>query len=817
MGVVGMNEALQDIRYAVRLLFRNPIFTAAAVLTLALGIGLNAAVFSVVHGMLFRPIPGVENEAELVQVYRQWPGNLRYGSNSIPHYQSIRDENSVFSDVAAFTIFPANLSTDGRSEMTLGMIVSANFFQALGASTVMGRAFLPEEAVGPGAHPVVVLSYGTWQGRFGGDPDILERSVNVNGHTYSIVGVAEEGFRGTRPVLEPAFWAPLMMQAELMPNASNRIEARGSNFLQAFARLAPGTSVEQARENMNALTARLREEFPGNYADSEILLVPQTEAGMAPQFRSAQVGLSTVVMVVVGLLLLIACVNVANLFFARARERRQEMGIRLSLGAGRGRIVRQLLTESLVFASIAGGLGIGLAYLAIEAANGIQLPSPFPIVFDFALDAPVLGFALAVTLLTGLVFGLAPALQASRSETVSALKGAAAGNRSRSYFSNGLVVAQVALSLLLLIGSGMFLQNLRSATQIEKGFESENLLIASVDPSLLGYDRGRSEVFYRTLTERVASLPGVLSVGLGQAVPLGFSSQQNGVTVPGYEPREGELMSIDYNIVDPGYFQAMGVELLTGRAFDEADDERGAPVIIVNQQMAERFWPGESALGKIVTTSGADREVIGVVENGKYRTLGEEPLRYMYFAQGQTFRPDMTIHVRTAGDPNALVGPLRSEILDLDPEMAMYGVQTMDAYLGLAMMPARVAGLTLGAFGLLGLILAAVGIYGVMAYSVAQRKREIGIRIALGANRGSVLGMVVGQGMALAGIGVAIGLAGALGASRLVASLLYTGEAITPTTFLGVPVALSLVALLATYLPARRAAGLDPMRVLRMD
>jgi len=629
-------------------------------------------------------------------------------------------------------------------------------------------------------------------------------------------GLGPEGFRGVISVMEPEFFAPLMMQSELMPNQAGMIDLRGNSFMQSIGRLAPGVGVEQARERMEALLVQLAERYPDEYEDESVTLVPQSEVGIMPQFQSAQVGLSTVIMVVVGLLLLVACVNVANLFLARSRERQREMGVRLSLGAGRGRIVRQLMTESLVFAAIAGAAGIVLAQLAVEAVSRIEIPTPVPIDFGLSISGPVLAFALGVTLFTGLVFGLLPALQASKPETVSALKGASRG-AGGSRASSILVVGQMAMSLLLLMSAGLFVQNLREAVTVDRGFDESNLVVASLDPSLIAYDEVRTRAFYDALLQELRAMPEVQEAAVGQFVPLGFSSSQRGVQVPGYDPAPDEQMSIDYNIVGPGYFQAMGVRFLEGRPFDTRDDEAGPPVVIINEALANRFFPGESALGKVIGTAGEEREVVGVVATGKYGSLGEAPKGFMYLSLGQLPRSDLTVHVRTAGPPTELVQPLRAAVRSLDPEMPVYSLQTMEAHLGLALLPARVGGMALGGFGILGLILAAVGIYGVMAYSVARRKREISIRVALGADRGSVLGMVVGQGMKLAGVGVVIGQVAALGASRLVESLLYGGSAVNPVTFIGLPMVLIGVAFLATWLPARRAAGIEPMRVLRTD
>ncbi len=813
-----MTDLLQDLRYALRMFVKNPVFTAAAVVTLALGIGLNAASFSAVHALLLRPLPGVQEPERLVQLYRTWPG-IEYGSNSIPHFRDLQERGEgLFEGVAAWSFQPVSLSTEGRSEIAMGQMVSANFFDVLGVEAARGRTFLPEESRGPGAHPVVVLSHGEWRSRFGGDPDVVGRTVSLNGRRFEVVGVAPEGFKGPVSIAAPALWAPLVMQPQLEPGAGSKMENRGSNFLSVLARTRPGTTVEQTRRGTETILAGLRDDHPEHYERSGIRVVPQEEAGIHPMFRDAQVGLSTVVMVVVGLLLLIACVNVANLFLARAADRRREMGIRLSLGAGRGRVVRQLLTESLLLAAVAGTAGLALAFGAVRVLSRVQLPTDMPVDIDVAVNGPVLLFTLVVAGVTGLLFGLVPALQASKPETVSALKGesgAAPGKERR--VSRGLVVVQMALSVVLLLGAGIFLRNLQAATEIDVGFEAENLLLASVNPGLQGYDRARTESLYRELRERLESRPDVQAAAWAEVVPLGFSGQQTGVSVPGYEPGPEEQMSIDYNVVGPGYFQAMGISVLRGRGFTARDDTASAGVIVVNETMAERFWPGRDPVGEIVQTGSRERRVVGVVESGKYSRLGEEPLDYMYLPMAQVFQHSGTLHVRTSGDPAALAPEVRRLVRERDPALPVFDVRTMENHLGLAMLPARLAGGALGLFGLLGLTLAAVGIYGVTAYSVARRTREIGIRVALGAGRGRVVRTVLGSGVRLTLLGVAIGVATSLGVAGFLRDLLYTGRAVDPVAFVSVPLLLAAIALAATWLPARRAASVDPVRALRSE
>jgi len=811
-----MTHLVQDLKVAVRMLLKNPLFTSAAVVTLALGIGLNTAVFSAVYDLVLKPLPGVEKPDELVQVFRSWPG-IEYGANSIPHYFDVRDRSSkAFSGVAAWSMEPASVTVAGEAEIVLGKMVSANYFQVLGVNAEVGRVFIPqEEGRAPGAHPVCLISHNLWVNRYGSDPDVIGQSMVVNGHPYEILGVVPAEFRGVIPILQTDVWVPLMMQREFMPG-SDRFERRGNNFMQLIARLRPGVTPERAQESLNAITLQLRDEMPDEYEGAEMLLIPQSEVVLSPEMRNAAMGLSGVMMGVVGLLLLIACVNVANLFLARAQDRKREMGIRLSIGAPRRRVVAQLLTESMVFSVVAGVAGLLLAFVAVKAASRITLPIDIPHSFDISINGTVLLFSLAVTLMAGMIFGLAPALQASRPDLVTALKGEVSAQGAKgSRTSRILVVGQMALSLVLLISAGLFIQNLQASSEIDKGFDAENVLLAAMDPSLQGYSREDAENFYRDLLQRVRALPGVTVAALGDQVPLGFSHSQTSVEIPGYDPSPQEQMSIDYNQVSPGYFAAMGIPFLRGREFTDEDRPDAPGVMIVNQRFVDRFWPGEDPIGKQVNVSGRERTVVGVVPTGKYGSLGEAPLAFQYFPFPYT--RGAYLHARTAGDPEALLGSIREVVRGLDPNMPLFDVKTMTSHLGIALMPARLAGIVLGFFGVLGLILASVGVYGVMAYSVAQRTREIGIRVAMGAKRSEVSGLVLRQGFKLVLVGGIVGIVGALGVSQVIKSLLITGQAWDPVTFVGVPLLLGGVALLATWLPARRAAGVDPVKALKQE
>ncbi len=812
-----MSTLLADLRFAIRLLLKKPLFTALAVTTLAIGIGLNTAVFSAVDALLTRPLPGTEKPDQLVQLYRTQPG-MAYGSNSIPHWRDVRERTTdIFSDVALWNFATLSLSNAGKAEFAQGQLVSANYFATLGVTPLMGRVFSQEEEVGELAHPVVVLSYDAWQRRFGGAPDVIGKTLILNGATHTVIGVAQRAFQGALPIITPELWIPLTQIAVANPEGALSKDNRGWNSYNVIARLAPGVTATQASERLNALSAALLAELPDAYQDRGIALVKQSDAGIHPMLRSAQVGLTTVVMAVVVMLLLIACVNVANLFLARAQDRWREMAVRLSLGARRRVLIRQLLTESVVFALVSGIVGVFIAWWAISLANNIRLPVSFNFSPDLRLSVPVLLFTLAVTLGTSLVFGVAPALQATRPALIPALKGEAPAGGTRSRLSNVLVVAQMALSLVLLVCAGLFLRNLRSATDINKGFDESGIVLGVVDPSLQGYSRARSEEFYRRLFERLRTLPGVQHVAAIADAPLGLSNSDRGVTIPGYEPAPNEGMSVLYNSVIPGYFETMGIPLRSGRDFTATDDSTAARVAVVNERFVERFWPDGNPVGRTFRAGGRDHTIIGVVPTGKYRRLGEPAEAYMYFAQSQQWRGSMTLVVKATGEPSLLMPRIRAEVAALDPDMPLADLQTMTSHLGLTLLPARLTGTVLGIFGILGLLLAAVGMYGVMSYSVAQRTREIGIRMAIGAARGEVIGMVMRQGLLLVLIGGAIGLAAAFGAAQLIRGQLYGASGLDPLTFFAVPLVLLSVAALATWLPARRAADTDPVLAMRAE
>ncbi len=809
---------LRDLRLAWRLFIKNPGFTAIVVTTLALGIGLNTAVFSAVDALLLRPLPGVRAPNEVMQLYRKWPGDMKYGSNSVPHFQSLRERTTdVFSDVAAWDFESMSITTAGQPRRVFGQMVSANFFSLLGVRPLKGRLFLPEEDIGRDGHRVVVLSQATWTTMYGGDPAIVGKQIVLNGNSYTIVGIAPGEFRGIIPVVQPAAWIPLTQWSDARPGNVKGYENRSNNSLNVIARLKPGVTVAMARARLDALVTELRGVYPEDYKENGITLVPQSEAGVHPMFRSAEVGLTSIVMAVVAVLLLIACVNVANLFLARARDRAREMAIRLSLGARRSVLLRQLLVESLFFAAASGVASLAVAWWAIGITNKIDLPFDIGFSADLHLSPSVLFFTLGASIVTGLLFGIAPALQATRPSLVPALKGESAAGRSRSRASSGLVVAQMALSIVLLVCAGLFLHNLQAATSVDKGFDSSHLLIANVDPSLQGYDQARSVEFYRRLTERLTANPAVRHVSTATLMPLGLDNNDWSVTIPGYTAGANEMMSVENNIIGTDYFASMGISIIKGRGIEARDDSTAQKVIVINQHFADHFWPGQDPLGRTVHTGGSDHVVIGVVPTGKYNRLGEDPISYMYLSQGQHFQAGRWLQVRTAGDPQAFAPTLRAEIAAIDQQMPVADLKTMETHLGIALLPARITGAVLGVFGLLGLGLAAIGLYGVMSYAVAQRTREIGIRMAIGAGRGDVVRLLMRQGLGFVVAGLVIGLVLAIGAAKLASSQLYGSGGFDVITFVAVPIVLIGVAAFAIWIPSRKASGLDPVIALRQE
>jgi predicted permease len=817
-----MLPLLEDARYALRTLSKTPGFTAAIVVSVALGIAANATVFSVANGLLWGVLP-VKDPGRMVMFSE---GN----SFSYPDYLDYRDQTSrVFEGVAAhFPFIPASIGGSGQPERVWGQTVSGNYFRLLGVNPVLGRSILPEDDQAEGSAAVVVLSHALWQRRFGSDPNVPGRAVVLNGQRYTVVGVAPTGFYGTDRGIQPDFWAPLSMAEQLMPdlNRDSMRSKRDMHWLLLNARLKPGVSRAQAVAMVNVLKKRLDDTWRKDEKQHAPAVTLDPAGGMIGGGATPALGMMTVLMVVVGLVLLVACANVANLLLARATGRQREIAIRLAIGATRRQVIRQLLVESVLLAVTGAAAGFVLAAAAAAAISQFRLPLPFPVVFDFNVDLRVLLFTGGLSILIGILFGLAPALRATRPDLVEALKNESPvfGRLRRFSLRNALVVVQVALSLVLLVGAGLFLRSLRNASSIDIGIKPDNVLLMAVDPKLNRYSREKTQQFLEQLRERVSALPGVRSMSFVDSLPLSIGGVNYGFRIEGGKGRAEQTLVADTFNVGSGYWETMGIPLLRGRDFSrKTGDDRAA---IVNQTLARHAFGNEDPVGRQMLSDELGQKtsytIIGVARNSKSRTLGEEPRDCAYlFVEAN---PDkafsffgISIAVKTAGNPAALARPVRDRIAALDPNLAILSTETMREHVDKSLLIPQVSATLLGVSGAVGLILAAIGLYGVMSFSVRRRTREIGIRMALGAEPGGVLAMVVRQGLMLTGVGLAIGLAISLAVGRLAESLLYGVGGTDPITLIAVPFVLLSATLVAIVVPARRAARVGPTTALRME
>jgi predicted permease len=811
-----METSVQDIRYAFRAMLKTPGFTAIAVLSLALGIGANAAIFSLVNAILFRPLP-VSEPARLFDVIPTRQGS-EFNNFSYPLYRDFRDRNEVFEGLAVYRFAPVSLSREGNNERIWGYLVSGNYFDLLGVKPAAGRFFTQEEDRVPGANAVAVLSYGCWKRRFGGDPNLVGKEITINGNRFDVVGIAPEGFGGTVIIFTPEIWVPAMMAGQIEPG-SNWLDQPGNGVLFAFGRLKTGVSQAQATQSLSALMASLASVYP----HLEGFTVELSPPGLVlPMLRNGSLAFSFVLMGAVGLVLLIACTNLANMLLARATRRRKEIAIRLSLGASRGRLIRQLLTESVLLALVGGAIGWLVALWMVNLVSAFKPPTDFALTIDLKVDWRVLLFSLIVSLISGMIFGLMPALQTTKSDLVSALKdeSAGAGHR-RSRLRSALVVAQVGLSLVLLVAAGLIVRSLQRVQMIGPGFKTDRTITMSVDLGLQGYTAERGQEFYKELIARADVLPGVRSASLANYLPLAMNRNTMSIYIEGQPvPRPSEVPEIQNSSVWPKYLETMGIPLVDGREFTVLDNKKETRVVIVNETFASRYWPGQNALGKRISTSkpeGPFWEVIGVAKDGKYWSLGEDPQPFIYFPMMRDYESSAALVVSTTTDPTSLINALRREVQQMDASLPVFGAKTMDEHMRLSLLPLRAGAWVAGSFAFLALTLAGLGIYGVMAYSVSQRTREIGIRMALGATSRDVLSLVIKQGMQLSAIGLGVGLAGSLAATRLMSSVLYGVSATDAVTFALVSSLLAVVVLAACYIPARHAARVDPMVALRYE
>ncbi len=828
-----MHRIRHDFRYALRLLSKNPAFTVMAVITLAVGIGLNSAVFSVVNAVLFKPLPVAAPE-ELASIYATVPdGFTSHEPMAFPDYADLRAESRSFAGLIAYSFTPLVFEGDDAGQLVVAELVTGNYFSTLGIAPFLGRCFTAEEDRPGDARAVAVLSHSAWKRRFGSDPDVLGKTIRLNGHPFTLIGVAAPGFFGLRRGLSPELWLPMRMRTALGAASAvdtgdatpglDRLEDRARRWLWVMGRLAADSSFEQAQAELRAMSAHLQAEYPETNGERTFALVPAGKVRILPGVDAALHAASLVVMGVVALVLLIASGNIANMLLARAIARRKEIATRLALGASRGALVRQLLIESLLLSLVGGGLGLFLALGSNAVLNSLRLPLPVDLVLGLSLDLRVFLFTLAVSTLTAVAFGLAPALEATRANLSTALVGesrAAGGGRARRRLRSALVVAQVALSMLLLICAGLSVRSMQNAHHIDPGFDPSGVAVARFAPDFQGYTPAQAEEFYRQLTAGVEALPSVRSVGLASHVPLALAINVETV-VPeerGAVPTQ-EWPQVDATVVDPGYFETLRIPLLQGRAFTEHDTADSPLAAVVNEELAGRFWPQADALGKRLRVDGVEGsyEVVGVVRNGKYRTLGEAPRPYLYRALAQNFDGTQMLLARFGGDPGVTLGAIRWKARELDEKIAVSGLSTLEETISTALLLPRTGALVFGLFGLLGLLLATIGIYGVVAYAVSQRTHEIGIRMAMGARRGNILFQMVWEGLALTLVGVVLGLAAAALTTRALAAVLYGISATDLSTFIAVPLVLLLVALFASFVPAERASKVDPLVALRYE
>ncbi len=816
-----MQTFWQDIRYGARMFVKNPSFTFIALVSLALGIGANTAIFSLVNTVLLRPFPVQEPQqiyAFAVQSKDGGPGAFSY-----PDYVDFRDRNEVLTGLYASRISPMSLSNNGNNERLWGYSVSGNYFNLLGVQAIHGRVFTAEDDQVKLGHPVAVLSYACWQRRFGGDPGIVGKNVLLNHHSYQVLGVTPEGFAGTDLIYSPEIWVPIMMQEWIEPG-NPWLDKRSTHNIFVTGRLKPGVNKEQAETSLNIIAKQLGEEYPD---DDEGLSISLMQAGfILPSIRDAFVSFSAVLLVTVALVLLIACTNLASLMLARATKRRKEIAIRLSIGASRWVLIRQLLTESLLLSLIGGGIGLLLAVWLLDLVAAFKPQIDIPLTIDLHMDWRVLAFSIFISLLTSILFGLIPAFQATKPDIVSTLKDETTiGGYKRSRLRNALVVAQLSLSLLLLIAAGLMLRSLQHLQTMNPGFAVKNGLLASFDLGLQGYDQARGEQFQKRIIERVNAIPGVRSAALTDLFPLSINYSANAVYIEGQPPLRGtEVPNVMVASVSRDYFKTMEIPLLAGRAFTEQDDAKATQAAIVNEAFIRRLMPEvkspDEAIGKRFSYRGNDgpfMQIVGVAKDGKYWTIGEAAQPFSYTPLLQSYVSSTTMVIRTSVEPRSLLTAVQREFQKLDETLPVFGVKTLDEHLGISLFPARIAALLLGSFGCIALILAAIGIYGVMAYSVAQRTREIGIRMALGAQTLDVLKMVLKQGALLVAIGLAIGLLASLVLTNFMSSVLYGVSATDLLTYAVVSAVLTGVALAACFVPARRAAKTDPMIALRYE
>ncbi len=816
-GLPMIETTLQDLRFGLRMLRRSPGFSLLAILCLTLGIGANAAVFSWVEGILFRPYPLVSHQEQLLALTGTTRGESGRTGISWPDLLDLQRSSTLIDSFIVNKIMGTTLSVGNRAERMTGSIVSANYFDAIGVHPILGRGFEPGEDVGRNAHPVTVISYQLWKGKYKGDPQIIGKTERLNGVIHTIVGVEPEGFYGTFVGWAMQFWVPASME-EIFEAGGYKLEDRGARWIEAYARLKPGATQAQAQEEISAAAKRLEAEYPETNRGCGIHLWPLWQT----PFNNAGTLLPTleIMIAVVVFVLLIACANVGNLLLVRSIARRHEMTVRLAMGAGRGRLLKQLFTEGVILSAIGAGGGLLVAHwcrhalvLLFPARGGVAMHLPGEI------DWRVLALSAGVCVIATLLLGLVPAMQTGKIDLAGALKSDSAGvvgGGGKAWVRSGLVVVQVSLSFVLLVGAGLLLQSLQRIRNTSPGFSTRGVMVTAVDLVSAGYDVQRAQNFQDELLDRVKALPGVESAAFARMTPLSYGSfSSTPIAVDGYQPTPEEQPTVQYNEVGPDYFRTMGIPLVSGREFTRADDGKAALVAVVNETMAAHYWRDRNPIGERVQVKGRWMQVVGVAKDSKYQSVREAPNPFFYVSRRQNFSRGGGLHIRTPMSPETMATVLGREVHALDPDLALYEVITLQEQVDRSTSPQQVAVTLVGVLGGLALLLAAIGLYGVMSYAVSQSTRELGLRMALGAGASNLLRLVMKRGLALTAGGVALGAAVALGLTRLLGNLLYNVSPRDPLAFGSAFLVMTIAALAACFLPAWRATRTDPVQALR--